>query len=452
MEVPLDATPRVAPGNNAAVPMEAAGNVSSGYQTLMQQKKEIAKVKQLLKKGSGALEPEGGNHKPLGWVPSAYERNCRALRTIVLCDPLSFLLIAWPLGILASVHEWGNAWTFWINFLAMIPLAKILGDATEEVATGLKSDVLGGLLNATFGNAVEMILTVQTLRVGGVDVVKGCLLGSILSNLLLVLGMCFFAGGLTPYEGRVRGKVQVFSSTAALTNMTMLFLATLAFSLPTVFFSSAALENYDKVERHRLELHASRICSTYIITTYLAFLVFQLYTHVDVFSSHDDEEGEDAQLSISVATLLLLVATVLVCVSSEFLVGSIDGLSEEWALGREFIGFVLLPIVGNACEHASAIRMAVCERMDITINIAVGSSTQVAMLVVPSSVIIGWCMDVPMDLNFGMINAAVLAFAVIIAYSIMNDGSSNWLEGYMLIVAYLTIATLYWFVPSERHL
>jgi len=373
---------------------------------------------------------------------------------IVILDPVCILLLAWPVGLASYMLEWGDAWTFSLNFLAMIPLAKILGDATEELAAGLNNDTVGGLLNATFGNAVEMILTVSTLRAGQLDVVKGTLLGSILSNLLLVLGMSFFAGGLTRFEGKILGKEQRFSEEAALTNMTMLFLATSAFALPTVLFSADCMDQFPADERHEIILKVSRWCSIYILFAYAAFLLFQLYTHVDVFKGEeeDDDDGEEhASLTPRCATLLLFCTTCLVATSSEWLVRSIDGLVEDWGVGKCFIGIILLPIVGNACEHVGAIRMAVAEKVDITVGIAIGSSTQVALFVVPFSVVVGWAIGQPMDLAFGSMNTTVLIFAVLIAFSIITDGASNWLEGFMLMVAYAVVATLFWFVPEDAH-
>mmetsp|Transcript_58793 Transcript_58793/g.140145 ORF Transcript_58793/g.140145 Transcript_58793/m.140145 type:complete len:487 (+) Transcript_58793:67-1527(+) len=391
--------------------------------------------------------------------------NWHGLMHIVFLHPLSTLLIAWPFGIYAYLHSWSPIAVFVLSFLALVPLAKILGDATEELAAGLKNPVVGGLLNATFGNAVEMILTVQSLRAGQIEVVKGTLLGSILSNLLLVLGMSFFIGGLTPaYKGSsVKGKEQVFSTPAALTNMTMLFLATCSFSLPTVFFSARQLEglhnffefNDDRLlvsQNEPLVLQISRYCSIYILSAYLAFLVFQLFTHAEVFAEQedtdDDGDGEEFILSPCVAVLLLCLTTIFVAASSECLVDSIDGLVEDVGIGHVFIGVILLPIVGNACEHAGAVRMAIHNKVDITIGIAIGSSTQVGLFVVPFTVIVGWLIDQPMNLNFGPLDSSVLMFAVIITFSIVSDGASNWLEGFMLMMAYLVIATLYWHVPD----
>lgn len=413
---------------------------------LVQQKKELLKVKR------GTLERRGSGeavHHIVGDEGQEEPNNVSGLVNIVLLDPMSVLLIAWPLGCAAYFLQWGDAACFWLNFLAMIPLAKIMGDATEELAAGINNDAVGGLLNATFGNAVEMILMVQTLRAGQLGVVKGSLLGSILSNLLLVLGMSFFAGGLTRKEGRLLGKEQTFSKEAALTNMTMLFLASATFAMPTVLFSADFMDEYPREERHEITLKVSRYCSCYILCAYVAFLLFQLYTHVDVFKGEEDEgENEPASLTPWCASGLLLVATVFVAFSSEWLVDSIDGLVDGWGIGKAFIGIILLPIVGNACEHTSAIRMAVSEKMDITIGIAIGSSTQVALFVVPFSVLTGWAIGQPMDLAFGSTNTTVMVFSVLIAFSIITDGSSNWLEGFMLMVAYAVVATLYWFVPE----
>jgi len=433
--------------------------------SLVQSKKEALKVKHSsAASGTSSTDLLTPKASPLGLraPKAAPPGNLAGLRNL-LWDPISLLLVAWPLGCLAHFHDWGDIPEFWLNFLAMVPLAKILGDATEELAAGLKNDTLGGLLNATFGNAVEMILTVQTLRAGQIGVVKGTLLGSILSNLLLVLGMSFFVGGLTPSKGSRIGKEQTFSTQAALTNVTMLLLACSAFAFPAVFFSQ------DEIGREYMEsqmselgtfaggstprlLQISRWCSVYILAAYVAFLVFQLYTHADVFrgGSGDDEEEEEAQLSPAVAVALLFVTTCLVAASSEFLVDSIDGLVDSWGLSKAFIGVILLPIVGNACEHAGAVRMAVYDKMDITIGIAVGSSTQIALFVVPFAVIVGWVIDQPMDLDLGALHTTIMMMAVLITFSVVSDGAANWLEGFMLMIAYFVVATLFWFLP-ENH-
>jgi len=426
-------------------------NRSTRDSTYVWKKKELLreKHKQLTINNNNKVSVEDQPHEPLDAAARQEYRNLECIMHILL-DPISVLLVFWPLGFCAHFFVWGDTAGFWLNFLAMIPLAKILGDFTEELASALKNDTVGGLLNATFGNAVEMILTVQTLRVGEVNVVKGTLLGSILSNLLLVLGMSFFFGGIRNPDGgwMIKGKQQFFSVYAALTNFTMLFLASCAFALPTVFFSTHSFHENNS----DLTLGISRWCSIYILLAYLAFLLFQLYTHVEIFRGpqDEDEDEDEASLSPYVASFLLFLATVFVSLSSEWLVASIDGLVEEWHMGKSFVGVILLPIVGNACEHAGAVRMAMVEKVDITLGIAVGSSTQIALFVVPFAVLAGWVIDQPMDLNFGQMNTTVMFFSVLIAFSICTDGSSNWLEGFMLMIAYATVATLYFFAPNEE--
>merc|ERR1712228_1142148 len=164
----------------------------------------------------------------------------------------------------------------------------------------------------------------------------------------------------------------------------------------------------------------------------------------------EEEEEEEAQLSTPVAVALLFITTCFVAASSEFLVDSIDGLVDSWGLGKAFIGVILLPIVGNACEHAGAVRMAMNDKVDITIGIAIGSSTQIALFVVPFAVIVGWAIDQPMDLDLGALYTTIMMMAVLITFSVVSDGSTNWLEGFMLMIAYFVVATLFWFLP-ENH-
>jgi len=436
---------------------------SSQRLLLVDQKKELLKAKH------SYYEPKESGDALASSAPKP--GNCQKMVRIVVCDPISILLLALPVACISHFREWDAACTFWLSFLAMIPLAKILGDATEELADGLRNETLGGLLNATFGNAVEMILTIQNLRENKLQTVKDSLLGSILSNLLLVLGMSFCLGGLTRGpDGKILGKEQLFSKEAALTNMTMLLLATSAFSLPTVFFANQRQSEFEHSLLHQdhhnfplLSEHSdisktlmiSRYCSIYLLMAYIAFLVFQLYTHREVFQSPEQEgEGDDedeggTHLSPVFALGLLFMTTLLVTLASDWLVKSINGLIDKGQFGGRFVGMILLPIVGNACEHAGAVRMAMAEKVDITIGIAVGSSTQIALFVTPFSVIVGWIIGRDMDLNFGSMDITVMVFAVLVSFSIMTDGASNWLEGFMLMVAYAVVATLFWFATDE---
>eukprot|EP01056_Protomagalhaensia_sp_Gyna25_P001153 Protomagalhaensia_sp_Gyna_25__1152@NODE_1566_length_1727_cov_36_385664_g1273_i0_p1_GENE_NODE_1566_length_1727_cov_36_385664_g1273_i0NODE_1566_length_1727_cov_36_385664_g1273_i0_p1_ORF_typecomplete_len439_score49_09Na_Ca_ex/PF01699_24/6_4e27Na_Ca_ex/PF01699_24/1_3e22SLATT_6/PF18169_1/0_12SLATT_6/PF18169_1/2e03SelK_SelG/PF10961_8/0_56_NODE_1566_length_1727_cov_36_385664_g1273_i03291645 len=352
----------------------------------------------------------------------------------LLATHLNIMLIFSPLGILAAQNNWGDLWVFWFNFFALIPEAAILGNSTEQLAlhTG---DTIGGLLNATFGNAVEMILTVQSLRAGLIPVVQGTLLGSILSNLLLVLGMSFLCGGLFH-------QVQKFNAQGAACSTSLLMLASLAFITPTI----AQADNANTAD----VLEISRITAVFIGLTYFLYLFFQLYTHINLFKDEQaDELGDEcedwASLSFSTACFALLAITLLIAYQSECLVQSIEGVSVNSGIPETFIGVILLPIVGNAAEHATAVTVAIKNKPDLTMGVAVGSSTQIAMFMVPFAVIVGWMMNVPMTLAFSLVSVVVLVFSILIVIGVVQDGESNWLEGVMLIVAYCIIAVVFWF-------
>ncbi|EZG46461.1 calcium/proton exchanger [Gregarina niphandrodes] len=370
----------------------------------------------------------------------------------LMASKLNVLLIFCPLGLIAA-SRWGALYTFWFNFIALIPLAAILGQSTEELAlhTG---DLIGGLLNATFGNAVEMILTIQSLREGLLTVVQGTLLGSILSNLLLVLGMSFLAGGLFHH-------IQTFNRQGASCSTSMLMLACLAFILPTTL-RDAHPEDTGTV------LEVSRFTAVLVGFTYFLYLFFQLYTHLNLFKQEQREDaaslmaesvdgvavedvvGDDwPTMSWPTCVLLLLTSTVLVALQSEALVSSIEGVCASGRLSKSFIGIILLPIVGNAAEHATAVTVAIKNKPDLVMGVAVGSSTQIAMFMVPFAVIAGWVMDVPMTLAFDNIAVVVLVISILITIGVVQDGESNWLEGAMLMVAYAIIAGVYWFNADE---
>eukprot|EP00928_Gymnodinium_smaydae_P004892 TRINITY_DN11678_c0_g2_i1.p1 TRINITY_DN11678_c0_g2~~TRINITY_DN11678_c0_g2_i1.p1 ORF type:complete len:442 (+),score=106.52 TRINITY_DN11678_c0_g2_i1:84-1409(+) len=406
----------------------------------------------------------------------------------MLNHPLNTMIVFFPLGIASHyLFHWGDVVTFWLNFFSLVPLAKILGDSTEELAAGLKNDMLAGLLNATFGNAVEVVIMMQTLRAGYYDVVKASLLGSMLSNLLLVLGMSFFFGGLLSFakkkpmqtfrptmkrksmtaaasksgantpnkrqEERIEyqlefasEKLQSFSNASALVNTSMLLLSCLSFSLVTIFHAET------HGGEHSVMLPVSRICSIICSISYAAYVYFQLVTHKDTMEEEgegDDEEDEPPKFNIQTALACMCTVTLLIAFSSEMLVASFEGVVEQLGINSNFIGIILLPIVGNACEHVSAIRFAMMDKCGLAIGIAVGSSTQIALFAVPFSVVFAWIIDKPLDLNFGLLNTTVLTISVVVVLSIVVDGKANWLQGYLLVSAYFVIAVLYWHLPHE---
>jgi len=389
--------------------------------------------------------------------------------------PLCVLCICTPLGMASHHLGWDAPTTFWLNFLGLVPLAKILGDATEELAANLHNDMLAGLLNATFGNAVEVVMMVQTLRAGLIDVVKATLLGSVLSNLLLVLGCSFFFGGIvssganwtetrrqsqleaskttkaprlsTDFEV-VGEKVQIFSVMTAMLNMSLLLLSCLSMSLNTIFFT----EYYNSGEdMEDVVLAVSRSCSIAMMIAYIAYVFYQLVTHRDTCQEEVGDDEEEPTLSTRASITTMVIVTIVIAYSSELLVESLSEVVRQMHIGRHFIGIILLPIVGNACEHASAIRFAVQDKPGLSIGIAVGSSTQISLFVVPLSVLMGWWLDQPMDLNFGSLNTAVMSVGVVVVLSIVVDGSATWLQGYLLISAYYCVAVLYWHCPDKMN-
>lgn len=399
------------------------------------------------------------------------------LKTIFY-HPFSFLLLACPAGILAHILDWGVGAVFWLNFLALVPLAKILGDSTEELAGSIHNDTVTGLLNATFGNAVEMIVAIQSIRSNLLQIVKASLLGSVLSNTLLVLGTAFLLGGLTRSRKR-RGryhsfhiiseefekngptrleKEQKFAVKSALISMAMLMFSCMSFALPTIFNSYPSDDS-------KSVLKVSRIGAVIVLSSYVAYLIFQLLTHERTLGDEEDalspgledepedpEEDEDDAgpgLTAGCATLLMALCTLFVAINSEYLVDTIAQVVRDYGLPESFIGVILLPIAGNACEHASAIRFAMQDRPGLAIGIAVGSATQISLLVVPFSVIVGWFMDKPLDLDFGALNTAVVTFCNLVVLTLLLDGRSNWFKGYILCCMYAFISVLYWHVPKS---
>mmetsp|Transcript_1055 Transcript_1055/g.1860 ORF Transcript_1055/g.1860 Transcript_1055/m.1860 type:complete len:446 (-) Transcript_1055:94-1431(-) len=377
----------------------------------------------------------------------------------IFWSPFSVLLVFVPLGAYSASH-WGDGWTFILNFIALLPLAKILGDATEELAVAIKNDAVAGMLNATFGNVVEMMITVNTLRATRMpvaqrtDVVKCTLLGSILSNLLLVLGMSFCFGGLTKVKVQaatttVGGeKEQKFAMKGVTMSMGLLTFCCMSFALPTLF-----AQGYQNHMGDLLDV--SRNGSLLLGSAYLAFLFFQLVSHKQTLETEegelkDAEDGENEDrppLSIWLSISMMIVVTVVTDLISDFLCESIGGVTED--INVAFLGTILLPIAGNACEHLGAVRFAMDDKPGLAVGIAVGSSTQVALFVVPFAVIVGWLLNVPMTLDFGPVNTAVIFFSVLLATVLMSDGRSHWLKGYLLMLAYTFIAVLFWNLPPK---
>ena len=288
----------------------------------------------------------------------------RALKSILFEKFVSPCLLFAPFAILAHYQDWGPNWIFWLNFLVMIPLAAILGDFTEEAALHT-NETVGGLLNATFGNAVEVVVAIQALLANEIRVVQASMIGSIFSNLLLVLGCCFFFGGL-------KHKELIFNATAATANMGLLALSSIALVLPTPF-----AEYYEVQDEHVLVI--SRFAAAFLLFMYLQLLIFQLVTHSEVFDGacgetdngviqEEEEEEEVPSIPMHVALIGLFLTTLSVTFFSDFLVESIDDFCVVSGVSRTFVGLIILPIVGNAVEHITAVTVAMKDKMDLAMG------------------------------------------------------------------------------------
>jgi len=320
--------------------------------------------------------------------------------------------------------------------LSIIPLAFLLGTATEELALRT-NQTLGGLLNATFGNATELIISIFALKNNLLRVVQASLLGSILSNILLVLGCAFFFGG-------IKFSTQEFNKTAANTSSSLLTLAMLSILAPAAFVIGRS-DTVDGSNDHQLLL-LSRITAIFMFVIYVSYLLFQLKTHRHIFEEGADDDEEEPQLSWWGALALLAVTTALVAVFSEYIVDSITEVSTKWGLSQTFIGIVLLPIVGNAAEHVTAVTVAMKNKMELSIGVAIGSSIQISLLVIPFLVLLGWMIGRELTLYFQPFESVVGFVSVIIVHIMLSDGSSNWLEGAMLLAAYCIVCVGFFYL------
>ena len=352
---------------------------------------------------------------------------------------MDYLLLAVPLAIGASLAGSPAAARFGLAALAIVPLAGLMGRSTEQLAERLGPGI-GGLLNATFGNAAELILALFALGRGLDNVVKASLTGSIIGNLLLVLGASLFAGGM-------KYPVQRFNRTAAGVGSTLLALATIGLIIPALFHHIAP---GDVRDGHRLSVAVGVI----LVAAYILSLIFSLVTH-RVMLGEPPDDSEPAiehphSWSIGRAVGVLLAATVFVAWMSEILVGAVEATSESLGLNAVFMGVVVVAIVGNAAEHSTAVLMALKNQMDLAVGIALGSALQVALFVAPVLVFASHFRAEPMDLVFSTMEVVAVILAVLLARMVAEDGESNWLEGAMLLMVYGILAVAFYYMPGER--
>jgi len=294
---------------------------------------------------------------------------------------------------------------------------------------------IGGLLNATFGNAAELIIAIMALRAGLHEVVKASITGSIIGNILLVLGVALIAGG-------VRFSILKFNRTAASLSTTLLALSAIALIVPALFHKLAGPGVV------RLERTLSLEISVVLAITYVLSLVFALYTHKYLYVGESDVECDEAlgftHVPIGLAALILMVSTGLVALLSEFLVGAIEHTAQRLGMSDVFVGVFVVAIIGNAAEHSTAVLVSLKNKIDLAVNIAVGSSLQVALLVAPVLVFVSYAFGRPLDLLFTTFEIAAVVISVVVLHFVAGDGESNWMEGVLLVAVYAILGLAFY--------
>jgi len=430
--------------------------------------------------------------KKIGPAPGIF----KSIYAILSNSWLNLLLVFIPVSWALHFSHQSDTLIFVFSFLAIIPLAKLLAFATDELSMRV-GQTLAGLLNATLGNAVELIVAIIALTQCQLHIVQSSLVGSILSNLLLVLGMCFFAGGM-------RFSEQGFGMSATQLNASLLTISVIAVLLPAAFHLSLGNGNSDissTVEGDDI-LKVSHGVALILLFIYGSYLVFQLFSHKALYEDTSDdvqkstqyaphrtwkqvkddraekkakkrgtwvepeipvetqtdieansaeaaEEAEVPKMSVGMTVCLLVFVTVFVAITAEWLVDSIDGLVQNGSISKEFVGIILLPIVGNAAEHVTAVTVSVKDKLTLSLGVAVGSSIQIALFVIPFIVTLGWILGKPLTLLFDPLESVVLFLSVLTVNYCVQDGKSNWLEGMILMCLYLILGVTFWFYPGS---
>ena len=353
---------------------------------------------------------------------------------------LNVLLVFLPIAAFLEFTGGNPTLIFVSAALAILPLAGIMGQATEQLAVRSGS-AIGGLLNATFGNATELIIAFFALQAGKLEVVKASLIGSILGNLLLVMGLAVLVGGL-------KYKEQRFNLKSMGTISSLLTISLIALSIPTIFDYAARAVAPEAAAL--LDVNLSDAAAVVLIVMYVCYLLFTLRTHKDILSTHDDEDAEENPgklWSVPLSVGVLAASTVAVAFMSEFLVGTLEAATASLGLTEFFVGLILIPIIGNAAEHAAAVMFALRNKMNLSMTISLGSTVQVALLVAPLLVLAGLLVGQPMNLVVTPLELIAIVAAVLIANSVVRDGESNWLEGVLLLGVYVILAFAVFFYP-----
>ncbi|OMO83821.1 Calcium/proton exchanger [Corchorus capsularis] len=361
-------------------------------------------------------ERNGGEHSPCYSNIGIGNVVCRSIKTVVLSKKFNMLIPFGPVAILVQKWSGHNGWVFILGLLGIMPLAERLGYTTEQLAF-YSGPTVGGLLNATFGNATELIISIYALRIGKIRVVQLSLLGSLLSNLLFVLGCAFLSGGLV-------NKEQLFNKATAVVNSGLLLMAVMGLVFPAFLHST-----HSEVHFGISELALSRFSSCVMLPAYLASIFFQLNNLNDLegilvgHNSDHEEEEETPEISKWESVIWLAIMAAAISILSEYLVDAIEGASLAWGVPVAFISVILLPIGGNTAAVTTSVMFAMKNKLDVSLGVAIGSSTQISMFLIPFCVVVGWIFGRPVDLNFGLFETATLFMTVIFVAFLMQMGS-----------------------------
>lgn len=345
-----------------------------------------------------------------------------------------FLLVAIPIALLSETLHWGFLVTFIASAVGIIPLAGFIGEATEEL-TAFTGPKIGGLLNATLGNAAELIITIVAIKAGAVELVIASITGSILGNLLLVMGLSILLGGL-------KNGTQKFSRSQASTNSTMMILAMVALMIPAIFGDFIDINHHEALQPFSLGV-AGVMILIYGLGIFYSFTANHEDSPLTRPSAHDAHEPK---WTVRTSVIVLIVATLFIVFMSEALVGSVEHVVEELGWSEFFVGIIIVPLVGNAAEHMVAVQVAIKNRMTLSMEIALGSSLQIALFVAPLLVIIAALMGKELAFSFNTFEQVSLAAAGIVSVFIIHDGESNWLEGAQLLALYAILGVAFFFV------
>ncbi len=359
----------------------------------------------------------------------------KTLISLLRRKPLNALLCVFPFAILGSFLDWSPLALFILSAVSVIPLAGLLGEATEGLTLHI-GPRMGGLINATLGNAAELIITLFAINRGLLDLVKASITGSIIGNLLFVLGLSIFVGGL-------KNGIQKFDRQQTINSTILLTIAVLGLVIPSLFSHSTAAGINEKVEI--LSLSVAGI----MIFLYAAGVIFSLRSRSAInLLVEVDKSGDHPGMSIRKSLILLALSTGGIVWMSEILVGSVEAVVSGLGISEFFLGIILVPLIGNIAEHLVAITTALKNKMELSVEIAISSSLQIALFVAPILVFISLVMGNPLNLVFNTFELAALISAVLVSYFVAADGESNWLEGTALLAVYVIFGLAFYIFPA----